>query len=205
MKKITVLLIIIATIIACSFLATTFTAKSFLATTFTAKKTYEIPKSEISNSANKYFWDNYDQGNYDSISNIITKLEMALIANPNDLITITHLGFVHVWASTERQRLSTPSANTIEHIILSRKYFEESNLMNPHDMRISGLLGDLTLTEGSILNNKKEQARGFFIGKEAIIEWPQFNKFTLGYLFSNLDTSDKNFKTGIRMAISKHR
>src|SRR5450432_1952150 len=126
MKKTIVILIITATIIACSFLATTFTAKSFLATTFTAKKTYEISKSEISNSANKYFWDNYHQGNYDSIPNIIAKLEMALIANPNDLITTTHLGFVHAWALSERQRLNTPVTSTIEHIILSRKYFKES-------------------------------------------------------------------------------
>src|SRR5450432_3409932 len=104
MKKITVLLIIIATITVCIFLATTFTAKKILATTFTAKKTYEISKSEISKNANKYFWDNYHQGNYDSIPIIIAKLEMALIANPNDLISTTHLGFVHVWASSEKQR-----------------------------------------------------------------------------------------------------
>src|SRR5450432_198469 len=126
MKKITVLLIIIATITVCIFLATTFTAKKFLATTFTAKKTYEISKSEISKNANKYFWDSYHQGNYDSIPNIIAKLETALIANPNDLITTTHLGFVHAWASSERQRLNQPQTNTIEHIILSRKYFKES-------------------------------------------------------------------------------
>jgi hypothetical protein len=195
-KKTIVVLIITATIVVLIITATN-TGSSLLATTFTAKKTYEISKSEISKNANKYFWDNYHQGNYDSIPNIIAKLEMTLIANPNDLITTTHLGFVHAWASSERQRLNKPQTNTIEHIILSRKYFEESNLMNPHDMRILGFLADLTLTEGSILNNKKEQTRGFFIGKEAITEWPQFNKFTLGYIFSNLDTSDKNFKQGL--------
>jgi tetratricopeptide (TPR) repeat protein len=188
MKKIIFLLIIIITITGCSFLATT----------FTAKKNYEISKSEISENANKYFWDNFHQANYDSIPNIIAKLELALRANPNDLITTTHLGFVHIWASSERQRLNIPNTNALAHISLSRRYFEESNLMNPHDRRVAGFLADLALTEGSILKNKKEQTKGFFIGKNAIKKWPQFNKFTVGYVFSNLDTTDKNFKQGLK-------
>jgi hypothetical protein len=187
MKKTIVLLIITVTIASCTFFATT----------STEEKTYEISKSELSKSSNKYFWDNFHQGNYDSIPIIVAKLETALIANPNDLITTTHLGFVQSWAFAERQRLNQPQTNTIEHIIIARKFFEESNLMNPHDMRVLGFFADLTLAEGTILNNKKEQVKGFFIGKKAINEWPQFNKFTLGYFFSNLDTTDKHFKKGL--------
>ena len=187
MKKIIVLSILVSTLIGCNYLATT----------FTAKKEYSINQSELSKKANKYFWDNYHQGNYDSIPQMINILNLALQETPNDLISTTHLGFVHVWALSERQRLENPNPAITEHIILSHKYFEEANLMNKHDIRVMGFLADLKLAEGSIFDNKKQQTEGYFLGLKAIERWPQFNKFTLGYFISSLDRTDKNFKKGL--------
>jgi len=69
--------------------------------------------------------------------------------------------------------------------------------MNPNDPRILGFLADLMLAEGHQFNNQKEQTAGYFKGLKSISQWPQFNKFTLGYVFSNIDSSDKNFKKAI--------
>lgn len=169
-----------------------------IVTTFTNKKKYEFVETDVSKIANKYFWDNYHLGNYDSIPKIIDKLNLALQENPKDLISTTHLGFVHIWALSERQRLEEPNPSITEHIILSKKYFKEANLMNPHDLRALGFLADLTLAEGTTLENKRELTEGYFLGLKSIRKWPQFNKFTVGYFFSALDKSDKNFQKGLK-------
>lgn len=173
-----------------------------IATTFTADKKHEFVETDLSKSANKYFWDNYHLGNYDSIPKIIEKLSIALQANPKDIVSTTHLGFVHIWALSERQRLSTANPAITEHIFLSHKYFQESNLMNPHDLRVLGFLADLKLAEGSSLGNKKQVTQGYFLGLKSIKEWPQFNKFTLGYFFSALDARNKNFQKGLQWQYS---
>ncbi len=170
---------------------------SYIATTFTASKKYEVVEKDISKIANKYFWDNYHSGNYDSIPKIIDKLNLALQENPKDIISTTHLGFVHIWALSERQRLNEPNPSITEHILLSKKYFQEANLMNPHDLRVLGFLADLTLAEGITLQNKKQITEGYFLGLKSIRKWPQFNKFTVGYFFSSLDRTDKNFQKGL--------
>lgn len=174
----------------------------FVATTFTVNKNYEFVESKVSKTANKYFWDNYHLGNYDSIPKIIEKLSSALHSNPKDIVSTSHLGFVHIWALSERQRLSKPDPTITEHIFLSHKYFQESNLMNPHDLRVLGFLADLKLAEGTTLENKKEILQGYFLGLKSIKKWPQFNKFTLGYFFSGLDTSDKKFQEGLKWQYS---
>jgi hypothetical protein len=187
MKKLLVLVFILTTCFGCSFLAKT----------FTSKKKPLFSQTNLSKDANKFFWENYHQGNYDSIPKIIEKLNHALQENPNDLRTTAHLGFVHIWALSERHRLTQINPAIIEHNTLSRRYFYEANQMNPHDPRILGFLADLTLAEGNQLNNKKQQTEGYFLGLKSIRMWPEFNKFTVGYIFSRLSPSDKNFKKGL--------
>ena len=186
MKKLSVAMLMMA-VVGCSSIATFFTPQ---------KKVAE-KETEMAKQANRYFWDNYHQGNYENISAIIERLNLALQENPNDLRITAHLGFMHVWALAERQRLAFVNPAITEHISLSKKYFEEAYTMNPNDPRILGFLADLMLAEGHQFNNQKEQTAGYFKGLKSISQWPQFNKFTLGYVFSNLDSSDKNFKKAI--------
>ena len=156
-----------------------------------------LVNSKISQEANNYFWAALHQGNYKGIDSLLAKLNLALASNPNDLITTAHLGFTHVWALAERQRLESPKGNITEHIFLSKRYFEEAHKMNPNDPRLLGFLADMTIAEGNVLGDKSEVVEGFFKGKKAIRMWPQFNQFSLGYIFSTLDTSDANFKKAI--------
>jgi tetratricopeptide (TPR) repeat protein len=163
----------------------------------TKKKSFNIIDKPVAKEANEYFWNNYHQGNYDSIDNIIAKLNIALLDDPQNLRTTAHLGFVHIWALAERQRLQNANPSITEHIFLSQKYFDEAYHMNPHDTRILGFLADLTLAEGNQLVNKRKETQGYFLGLKSIRQWQQFNRFSIGYIMSNLDTSDKNFQKGL--------
>jgi tetratricopeptide (TPR) repeat protein len=187
MKKLIVLLII-SCVLGCTDIAVS----------FTDKKKPVFTQSDLAKDANTYFWDNFHAGNYDSIPEIIEKLNMALAENPNDLVTTDHLGFVHVWALSERQRLQAADPLIVDHVYLSRRFFEEAYNMNEDDPRILGFFTDLSLAEGASLNNKREQTEAYFMGLKCIKQWPQFNKFTVGYAFSNLPPGDKNFKQGLK-------
>jgi len=170
---------------------------SNIAVFYAARKEASKQQTPLAKDADAFFWNNYHLGNYDSIPAIVNKLCAALQENPNDLRVTAHLAFTHIWALAERQRIANNVPSAIEHIVLSRKYFEEASKMDPHDPRLFGFLADLTLAEGDILNNKKEQTEGYFKGLQAISDWPQFNKFTLGYIFSNLDSGAQYFKKGL--------
>jgi hypothetical protein len=146
---------------------------------FTEKKKPVFTGSEVSKDANSYFWENFHAGNYDSIPKIIEKLNRALSDNPNDLLTTDHLGFVHIWALSERQRMHTPNPFIVENIYLARRFFGEAYQMNEDDPRILGFYADMSLSEGAILNNKKELTEAYFMGLKCIKQWPQFNKFTV--------------------------
>ncbi len=187
MRKLFILLII-TIVVGCSDIAVS-TAE---------KKKPVLTQSEIAREANTYFWNNFHAANYDSIINIIVKLNNALAENPNDLITTAHLGFTHAWALSERQRLPISSSSIVENVFLARRYFEEAYKMNENDPRILGFLADMTLAEGAILNNKKVQTAGYFLGLKCVKQWPQFNKFTVGYSFSGLPATDKNFRQGLK-------
>lgn len=157
----------------------------------------EYVETPISKEANAFFWDQFHQGNYDSIAAITAKLNLALAADPNDLVTTAHLGFLHVWALSERQRLQNPKADITEHLLLSKRYFEEAHKMNPNDPRLLGFLADMTIAEGNVLQDRQLVVDGYFKGLKSIRMWPQFNQFSIGYVFSVLDTTDANFDKAI--------
>lgn len=185
-------------LIAFLLIAFLFTSCSLIINLSESKKNKGVYlNTPVSAEANIYFWDQLHSANYDSIPAVLSKLHLALAANPNDLVTTAHLGFTHVWALAERQRLEIPEAAITEHIYLSRRYFEEAYKMNPHDPRILGFLADMTIAEGNVLNDKSLVIDGFFKGKKSIKLWPQFNQFSIGYIFSTLDTTDVNFKRAI--------
>jgi hypothetical protein len=188
MKKISIISVITILITSCGIIVNLTDSK---------KNNGKIVDSQISKEANDFFWQQLHNGNYDSITQVIDKLNLALANNPNDLITTAHLGFVHVWALSERQRLNEPKANIIEHLYLSRRYFEEANKMNPHDPRLLGFLADMTIAEGNVLADKSKVVDGYFKGLKSFRMWPQFNKFSIGYIFSILDTNDANFHKAI--------
>ena len=174
-----------------------FAGCAFFAETFTGSKSFTTKETETAKDANRYFWDNFHQGNYDSIPEITRRLTLAMSENPNDIKVMAHLGFTHVWVVSERQRIENPSPEVIENLFLARRYFTEAYTMNDNDPRILGFMAGMELAEGQTFQNEKLEVQGYFHGLKSISMWPQFNKFTVGYIFSKLESSNKRYDEGL--------
>ena len=68
-----------------------------------SEKRYTWTQSLLSIAANTIFWQQFHQGNYDSIPIVLEKLTAVYLDNPNDIRTIIHLAFTHMWAVSEHQ------------------------------------------------------------------------------------------------------
>lgn len=190
MKKI-VLLLLSFTIYGCTIFAESFAPVK--------KPTAFANATESSKTANRFFWDQFHQGNYDSIPQIQELLSQSYFNNSRDLPTVAHLGFVNIWSLSERTRNGENEvANTpLRNIQDSQLYFEEAAKMSPHDPRLLGFGALSKMTLGSVANNKKMVRDGFFDGKQSINAWPQFNKFTVGYFFSGDKYTSNRFEQSL--------
>lgn len=148
--------------------------------------------------AQNYFWNTLHQGRYQDISKADYLLMAAYLQNPNDPKLAAHLGFVHIWKITERQRLQEESPTITNDIILSKKYYSDALELDPQNAIYHGFFGDTQLIEGQIFHDKREEVQGYFSLKRAISEWPQFNYFTAGYPMSTLDPQSDHFKEGLQ-------
>ena len=124
-------------------------------------------------------------------------LTAAYLENPNDPRLAAHLGFMHIWKITERERLKINDPLIVNEIILAKKYFSDAVELDPTDARFQGFLGDSILIEGKIFHDEREQVRGYFKLKYAISMWPEFNYFTAGYPMSSLDPHSAQFQEGL--------
>ncbi len=168
-----------------------------VAVLFTPKKKPVIVHNPLTDESERQFWLTLHQGKYQEIPNSTRLLMAAYLENPNDPTLAAHLGFLHIWQLTERNREKTIPPTIVDHIILSKKYFAEAVQLNPNDARFLGFLGDSQLAEGAIFNDQREQTRGYFMLKRAIRMWPEFNYFTAGYVMSSLPANSPNFKEGL--------
>lgn len=162
-----------------------------------SEKEYEWVETSLSKSANEYFWEQFHQGNYDSIPVILKKLTAAYLDNPHDIRTITHLGFTHMWAISEHQNSSNP--RLIEHATLAQKYFGESYRMNPHDTRVLSFLSSVKLVNGAISNDDGLLKDGYLNGQKATREWKSFSAFSLGYTLGRLPHTDEKFQEALQL------
>lgn len=168
-----------------------------IAIQMTPKKEATFSTNRLANQAENVFWGTLHSGNYDGISEAERLLTAAYFQNPNDPRISSHLGFLHIWKITERNRIHPVPPTIINEIILSKYYFADAFQLNPGDARIHGFLGDTQLISGKISNDKREQTHGYFTLKKAIRAWPEFNYFTAGYPMSDLSPQSWQFKEGL--------
>lgn len=176
----------------------TLTACEELAVKFTGKKEAIPSHSANAQQAEKKFWNTLHHGRYQDISDADKLLMVSYLENPNDPVIASHLGFLHIWKITEREREKNISPDIINEIILSKAYFKDSHIMNPNDARVLGFYGDSQLVSGQIFNDQREGVRGYFTLKQAINDWPEFNYFTAGYVMSVLSPQTKYFKEALQ-------
>lgn len=174
------------------------TACGELAVFFTQKKQPVPSHTKLAEQAERQFWLTLHQGRYQDIPAAQKLLTAAYLQNSNDPKLAAHLGFLHIWKITERQRAEKPTPPTIvDEIILSNRYFKDAVELNPKDARYLGFLGTTQLVQGQIFKDERQQVRGYFTLKNAISAWPEFNYFTAGYPMSTLPTNSKHFKEGL--------
>lgn len=156
--------------------------------------------SKLSRQANNLFWDVLHSGAYERIPELLPPLQAALSRNPDDAVTASHLGWVHIWKLSEAARLEALPADMPSQAILSRHYFAEAVAREPADPRLQGFLADLEMTVASLTNNEGLQRQGYFRGLKAIKAWPEFNGFTIGYLLTANNPHDSDiFAEGLQM------
>lgn len=170
---------------------------AYFAVKFAPDKMPVKSNSEIAKHANTYFWETLHAGRYDSIPQALTLLKAAYLENPNDPTTTAHIAFLHIWKLSERNRLKEIPPDITDHAVLARKYFEEAVKLNPEDPRLLGFYAVLHMIEGDIHGDEKLSTKGFFIGKESIKRWSEFNYFTVGYVLSTKKHTDPLFEKGL--------
>ncbi|WP_394830108.1 hypothetical protein LVJ94_26735 [Pendulispora rubella] len=136
--------------------------------------------------ADAAFWSTLHGGHYEQIGGTLDLLEAAYLARPNDPKTAAHIGFLHIWRVSERERMETVPPTVTDDIALARRYFDEAVRLDAKDARIHGFLAATMLAEGRIHSDEKLTRKGFFEMQDAVSEWPEFNLFTRGYAMSGL-------------------
>ncbi|MGZ4055842.1 MAG: hypothetical protein ACXVPU_01230 [Bacteroidia bacterium] len=154
-------------------------------------------ETELARSANKFMWDNFHLGNYDSIPAILKKLDEANSYTPEDYKIIAHLGFIHLWAFCERGR-KAPDSSVTEHIYLSNYFFKKAIELNPNDPRIRGFQSSTDICEGALSENLLLIIKGYLNGLRSIKKWPTFNRSAVSFIESQRDSSSRMFKQGIK-------
>lgn len=142
------------------------------------------------------FMDQLHQGNYDSIPGILNRLYEGLNRNPADPQLNADLGFVYLWRFSERGR-KAPVAGIESSIALSNYYFREAIKYNPDDPRLKGFQSATEICQGALSKDPDQVYRGYVSAYAAIKEWPQFNKFALSLVSSQLNKNSPLFRQAV--------
>jgi Integrase core domain len=147
--------------------------------------------------ADEHFWQTFHGGQYDNIQQPLEALTAEYLKTPNDAVTAAHVAWLHTWRAAERSRVASLPATITDDIRLARKYFQEAVALDPSDARFLGFLASMTLAEATIDREEKGLRKGYFMLKDAILAWPEFNLFAAGYVMSRQPADSDQFKEGI--------
>lgn len=161
------------------------------------KKEQVASRSEAALKADELFWNTFHNGHYDQIQSALEALTAAYLQTPNDAKTAGHIAWLHNWRIAERARMPSISATITDDTMLARRYFEEAVKLDPSDARTRGFLAGHLLAEGSLHQDERLTREGYFMMRDAIDEWPEFNLFTGGYVFSRLPADSPQFREGV--------
>lgn len=190
MRKLSVIILLSVVTVGCTLVVKTITG---------SKNKGELTKySGIVEYGNQYFWRNFHTGDYSNIDSVLYYLSAAYNENPNHLETVTHLGFTHMWALSERANLHPIPPTIGDHAVLALKYFGESYKLNPNDPRVLGFLADAKMAVAELSEDAKMAKDGYLNGIKSIKQWKLFNNFTIGYVFSQLHHNSSEFEKALK-------
>ncbi|MDB4913851.1 MAG: uncharacterized protein JWM95_1495 [Gemmatimonadetes bacterium] len=150
--------------------------------------------------ADSLFWRTLHAGAYDSIPRAMVAMKAAYLQDPADAQTAAHVAFLHAWRIAERARLQRTSPAITDEAILARRYYDQSIAHERvYDARIHGFDAVFRMVEGDIHHDPALWAEGLRVGREAIVAWPEFNWFTIGYVLSTSPDTSVLFREGLEM------
>ena len=161
------------------------------------EKTATSAPSVAAKEANAAFWNTFHRGDYEDIPRVMNGLAAAYLQDPGDAETALHLAHTHLWRIAERARLVEVPPTITDEIVVAHKYFAEADHLGPEDARVKGWLASVEMAEGNVHKDEKLTRRGYFDLLAAKDAWPEFNLFTLGYVFSQLPATADRFKEGV--------
>lgn len=172
-------------------------ARDRIAIMVAPRKEAVASRSEAATRADELFWNTFHGGQYDGIQGALEALTAAYLRTPNDAKTAAHIAWLHNWRVAERARMSAVPATITDDTMLARRYFQEAVKLDPSDARYLGFLAGHLLAEGSLHQDERLTRRGYFMMRDAIDAWPEFNLFTGGFVFSRLPADSPRFREGL--------
>jgi hypothetical protein len=171
-----------------------------LAVKFAPKKTAKASDSEFARRAQSFFRESLASGRYENLPEALRLLTAAYLQNPRDPSVSFLLGMAHLWRVAERFRESKQDPTITDDLILADKYLSEARKLDPKDFRIPGFEGSVKMALGSIHQDEALKREGYFILKDAVRAYPEFNFFTMSFVLSNVPREDPKFADAIDYA-----
>ncbi|MFW7378795.1 MAG: hypothetical protein ACOH5I_08315 [Oligoflexus sp.] len=145
----------------------------------------------------KDFWQAFHYNKFEDIPQLLQRFKAIYVEYPGHGLTAARIGFLHTWRLAERRRMDPIPAEVISDATLCQKFFQEGSQLNPKDARFKGFWASCILAEADIHQDEKNLRKGYFMMKDAIHDWPEFNYFTAGYVLSNQDWDSDLFQEAI--------
>ena len=154
-------------------------------------------RTELARQADTVFWATLHSGEYAGIGRALEIQTAAYLQNPNDAVTAARTGWLHIWRLAESSRTAQRPATITDDAVLARKYFQEAVALNPAEPCYLGFLASALLAEGAIHRDEKITRQGYFVLRESIDAWPEFNLFTAGYVMAGQPADSVRFKDAL--------
>lgn len=161
------------------------------------RKQATVARSEAAVKADELFWNTFHGGDYDHIQSALEVLTAAYLQTPADSKTAAHIAWLHNWRIAERARMPSVAATITDDTLVARRYFEEAVRLDPSDARYRGFLAGHMLAEGTLHQDERLTRQGYFMMREAIDAWPEFNLFTGGFVMSRLPADSARYREGL--------
>jgi hypothetical protein len=167
--------LVIVTVLAIGISALVWSNWDRIAVLLAPRKKAATSRSEAATKADDLFWQTFHNGEYEKIQPALELLTAAYLQTPSDAKTAAHIGWLHLWRMSERARLDSVPATSTDDAVMARKYFAEAVTLDPSDARYLGFLAASILAEGGIHKDEKLTRKGYFMLRDSIQAWPEFN------------------------------
>ncbi len=158
---------------------------------------YSAPRKEArasdspqASQAKQAFFAAFMTQRYEALPGVTAALTAAYLKNPADAELALLIGHAHLWRVAERGRDPGAGPDVTDALVLANFYFNEAYRLQPDDHRIAGWIASTQMALGSVHGDERAKRRGYFMMKEGVHAFPEFNTFTLGYVMSRLPAGD---------------